>query len=173
MFKKLLIVGLALLAAACVPIPAEPPATSAPLQASEPAQGPRMIPAFENFADCPDGDVTDATVTQVVVDYLEMLPGQRANDPIADNIPAYVDIIRVESDLDGETLTAVFYLRDIPAELELNRKGVENKSPEYMWMVHIDADGEDESEFERYEYTFAAISSMGMGFADILGCVDI
>ena len=32
MFKKLLIVGLALLTAACVPIPAEPTAASVPLQ---------------------------------------------------------------------------------------------------------------------------------------------
>ena len=68
-----------------------------------------MIPASENFADCLDGDVTDATSTQVVVDYLEMLPGQRANDPSADNIPDYVDIIGVESNLDGETLAVVFF----------------------------------------------------------------
>ena len=166
MFKRSLFVGLAFLAAACVPITPEAPATPEalqtpePTQASESARGPSMIPASENFADCLDGDVTDATSTQVVVDYLEMLPGQRANDPSADNIPDYVDIIGVESNLDGETLTVVFFLRGIPKELEFNRKGADKMSPEYMWMVHIDVDGENESERERYEYTFGAFANI-------------
>ena len=175
MFKSFVIVGLALLAAACVPIPAEPPAaaeppqtsdppaTSEPAHTSEPSRGPRMIPAFENVADCPDGDVPGPAVTQVVVDYLEMLPGQSANDPVADNIPAHVDMTRVESNLAGETLTAVFHLREVPEELEFNRKGVDHMSPEYMWMIHIDADGEDETESERYEYTFGAFSNLTPG----------
>ena len=177
MFRNLVAAALALLTAACVPIPAEPPAaseppqtsespaTSEPAHTSEPAQGPRIIPASEKVADCPDGDVPGPEVTQVVTDYLEMLPGQSANDPIAVNIPAYVDMTRVESDLDGEVLTAVFHLREIPEELEVNRKGVDHMSPEYMWMIHIDADGVDESEFEQYEYTFGAFSNLNPGRA--------
>ncbi len=122
-----------------------------------------MIPAFENVADCPDGDGPGVEVTQVVVDYLEMLPGQSADDPVADNIPAYVDMVRVESKLEGKTLTAVFHLREIPEELEFNRNGVDHMSPEYMWMIHIDADGEDEIESERYEYTLGAFSNLTPG----------
>jgi len=177
MFKSSLIVGLALLTAACVPIPAEPPvaseppqtsespATSEPAHTSEPSQGPRIVPAIENRADCPDRNEISPIGTQAVsvVDYLEMLPGQSANDPIADNIPAYVDMVRVETTLEGETLTAVFHLREIPEELEVNRKGVDHMSPEYMWMIHIDADGVDEPEFERYEYTFGAFSNLNPG----------
>ena len=179
MFRSILIVGLALFAAACVPIPAEPPAaaelpqtsespaTSEPAHTSEPSLGPRIVPAIENRADCPDRYEISPIGTQVVsvVDYLEMLPGQSANDPVADNIPAYVDMTRVESTLEGEILTAVFHLREIPEELEFNRKGVDKMSPEYMWMVHIDADGKDESESERYEYTFGAFSNISLGRA--------
>lgn len=177
MFRSILIVGLALFTAACVPIPAEPPAaaelpqtsgspaTSEPAHTSEPSQGPRIVPAIENRADCPDRDEISPIGTQVVsvVDYLEMLPGQSANDPVADNIPAYVDMTRVESNLEGDTLTAVFHLREVPEELEFNRKGVDHMSPEYMWMIHIDADGEDEIESERYEYTFGAFSNLTPG----------
>ena len=173
MFKSFVIVGLALFTAACVPIPAEPPAaaelpqTSESPATSEPSQGPRIVPAIENRADCPDRDEISPTGTQVVsvVDYLEMLPGQSANDPVANNIPAYVDMTRVESNLEGEILTAVFHLREIPEKLEFNRKGVDKMSPEYMWMVHIDADGVDESESQRYEYTFGAFSNISLGRA--------
>ncbi len=173
MFKNLMVVGLALLTAACVPIPAEPPAASEPPQTSEPAhtsepsQGPRIIPAIENLADCPDRDEISPIGVQTVsvVDYLEVLPGQSANDPVANNIPAYVDMTRVETNLDGEVLTVVFHLREIPEELEVNRKGVDHMSPEYMWMIHIDTDGVDESEFERYEYTFGAFSNLNPGRA--------
>ena len=35
-----------------------------------------------------------------------------------------------------------------------------------MWLVHIDADGEDESEIEQFEYMPAAISSIDWGLAD-------
>ena len=173
MFRNLMVVGLALLTAACVPIPAQPPAASEPPQTSEPAhtsepsQGPRLILAIENLTDCPDRDEISPIGVQTVsvVDYLEVLPGQSANDPVANNIPAYVDMTRVESNLDGEVLTAVFYLREIPEKLEVNRKGVDHMSPEYMWMIHIDADGVDESEFERYEYTFGAFSNLNPGRA--------
>lgn len=179
MFKNLVVVGLALLTAACVPIPAQPPAasekpemsespaTSEPAHTSEESLGPRIIPAIENLDDCPDRDGISPIGVQTVsvVDYLEVLPGQSANDPVANNIPAYVDMTRVESNLDGEVLTAVFHLRETPEELEVNRKGVDHMSPEYMWMIHIDTDGVDEPEFERYEYTFGAFSNLNPGRA--------
>jgi len=167
MFRNLVAAALALLTAACVPIPAEPPPAAEPAHTSEPSQGPRFIPASENLADCPDRDEISPIGTQVVpvFVFLEMLPGQSASDPVANNIPAYVDMIRVETTLEGETLTAVFHLREIPEELEFNRKGVDHMSPEYMWMIHIDADGVDESEFERYEYTLGAFSNLNPGRA--------
>ena len=141
MFKKLLIVGLALLAAACVPIPAEPPAASVPPQTTE------------QLADCPGG-------------YLDMLPGQSANDPISTDLPDYLDIVRVDSSLDGETLTAIFYLRGIPEDMAFNRKGVESMHLEYMWTVEIDVEMGEENESELLEYTFAAFYTASRVLAD-------
>ena len=178
MLKKILLVGLAILTAACVPITPEPTAATETLQTPEPTQAPEpkqasestrvptMVSAHESFADCPDGTLTDATDTQVIVDFFEMLPGQMAADPFADNIPDYVDIVRVESNLDGETLTAILYLRGIPEELEIIRKGAGGEVPEYMWMIHIDVDGEDEPESERFEYLLGAYSFGNIGLTD-------
>jgi len=131
MFKKLLIVGVALFATACVPIPAQPLAESEPTQMTE------------QPADCPGG-------------YLDMLPGQSADDPISEELPGYIDIIGVDSSLDGETLTAIFYLREIPEEMSFNRKGVEDMHLEYMWTVEIDVEMGDEDESELLEYTLTA-----------------
>ena len=130
MFKKLLIVGLALLTAACVPIPSEPPAASEPPQTTE------------QLADCPGG-------------YLDMLPGQSANDPTLSSLPAYIDIVGVVSGLDGETLTAVLHLRDIPEDMAFNREGVEDMHFEYMWTVGIDIEGDTMVASNQTEYTFA------------------
>ena len=131
MFRKLLVVGLALLAAACVPIPAEPPTASEPERKTE------------QLAKCPGG-------------YLDMLPGQSASDPVLSSLPAYIDIVGVDSSLDGETLTAVFYLRGIPEEIAVNREGVENMHLEYMWTVSIDLDGDAKDTFGQTDYTLDA-----------------
>ena len=128
MFKKLLTVGLALLTAACVPIPAEPPAASEPPLTTE------------QLADCPGG-------------YLDMLPNQSASDPISTDLPDYLDIVRVDSSLDGETLTAIFYLRGIPEDMAFNRKGVENMHLEYMWTVGIDIEGDTIVTSDQTDYT--------------------
>ena len=88
------------------------------------AGGQAVLTGSEGLADCPGG-------------YLRMLPGQSAFDPTADDIPAYIDIVGVDSSLDGETLTAVFSLRDIPEEMEFNREGVKDLHSEYMWTIEI------------------------------------
>ena len=130
MSKKLLIVGLALLTAACVPIPAEPPAASEPPQKTE------------QLDVCPGG-------------YLDMLPGQSSNDPTLSSLPAYIDIVGVDSSIDGETLTAIFYLRGIPEDMAFNRKGAENMHLEYMWTVGIDIEGDTVVTSDQTDYTLA------------------
>lgn len=141
MFRKLLIVALALLAAACVPIPAEPPTASEPQKTTE------------QLAKCPGG-------------YLETLPGQSASDPVLSSLPAYIDIVGVDSSLDGETLTAVFYLRGIPEEIAVNREGVENMHLEYMWTVSIDIDGDANGTSGQTDYTLDASHAAVRGSAD-------
>jgi len=131
MFRKLSVVGLALLTAACVPIPAEPPTASEPPQKTE------------QLTECPGG-------------YLDMLPGQSASDPVLSSLPAYIDIIGVDSSLDGETLTAVFHLRGIPEEIAVNREGVENMHLEYMWTVAINIEGDAKATSNQTDYTLDA-----------------
>ena len=137
MFQKLVIAGIALLTAACVPIPPEPPAS-----ASVSAQTETLAEKYES-ADCPGG-------------YIDLQPGQSAYDPPLSSLPGYVDIIRVESSLDGETLTAIFHLRSIPEKLEFSRKGVDNFVMEYMWTIGIDIDNAGGPGYERTDFTLSA-----------------
>ena len=137
MFQKLVIAGIALLTAACVPIPPEPPAS-----ASVSAPTETLAEKYES-ADCPGG-------------YIDLLPGQSAHDPPLSSLPDYVDIVRVESSLDGETLTAIFHLRGIPEKLEFSRKGVDNFVMEYMWTIGIDIDNAGGPGYERTDFTLSA-----------------
>ena len=171
MFKGILIVGLVLLAAACTAIPpelsvvseaaqeskamtvSEPEPGSTPLTVSGSVQGPTLLAESVVPADCPGG-------------YLTVLPGQSALDPIADDIPVYIDIVGAASSLDGETLTAVFYLRDIPEEMEFNREGVKDLHSEYMWTIEIFVENGEESESEQIEYMLGAVYSARRVLAD-------
>ena len=146
MFRKLMTVGLALFATACVSIPAEPPAASEQPQASE------------QLADCPGG-------------YLDMLPGQSASDPILSSLPAYLDIVGVDSSLDGETLTAVFRLRGIPEEMAFNREGVEDMNLEYMWTVEINIAGDTNFTSDQTNYTFATFYAARRESVDTMATV--
>ncbi|MDE0431281.1 MAG: hypothetical protein OXH98_16080 [Caldilineaceae bacterium] len=148
MIRKFMSLALVVFVTACVPITPEP-ATPEPAVATE---------------DCyPEG----------VVDGYALQPGQSAIDPADGDVPIYVDIVRVESTLEGETLTAVFYLRELPEELEFNRKGIHHSaarhedadgeaqiSMEYLWHVLIDADGDSHGStgfsFFKSEYTLMA-----------------
>ena len=55
---------------------------------------------------------------------------------------AHIDITEVETSLSGETLTAVFHLRDLPETLTFNRTEFGKGTKEYEWEVAIDADND-------------------------------
>ncbi len=141
MFKIAIVVGLALLIAACVPIPEEPQAASLPPQAAA------------QRADCPGG-------------YLDMLPGQSASDPMLSSLPGYIDIVGVDSSLEGDTLTAIFYLREIPEELAFDREDVEDMNLEYMWTVSINIEGNSLASFDHTDYSLAAFHAARRESAD-------
>ena len=141
MFKIALIVGLALFTAACVPIPTEPPAASLPPQ--------KVLQP----TDCPGG-------------YLDMLPGQSASDPILSSLPGYIDIVGVDSSLEGETLTAIFHLREIPVEMAFNREGVEDINLEYMWTVGINIEGDTLVTSDQTDYSLATFHGARRKSAD-------
>ncbi|MDE0432060.1 MAG: hypothetical protein OXH98_20035 [Caldilineaceae bacterium] len=148
MIRKFLSLALVVFVTACVPITPEP-------AAPEPAAA------------------TEDCYSEGVVDGYALQPGQSAIDPPDEDVPSYVDIVKVESALEGETLSAVFYLRELPEELEFNRKGIHHSvvrhedadseaqfSIEYLWHVHIDADGDSDGStgfsFLKSEYTLMA-----------------
>lgn len=169
MIRNLLLAGVVLFVAACVPITSEsmPEPTPEPTATLEPTpeptpdwrnEGQIITAAKENLADCPDIEMSEDFTSERQFDLVFVPVGQVANDPTATNIPGYIDIVKVESGLYEEVLSVVFHLRDLPEEIELNRKGREEGTPEYMWLVYVDTDLEDEKESDRSEYMFSVFS---------------
>ncbi len=78
-------------------------------------------------------------------------PGDTVIDDVSDVSTAHIDITEVSTTLSGETLTAVFHLREVPETLTFDRTGVPENALEYNWEVSIDVDGSG-----RYEYILAA-----------------
>lgn len=164
MLKATLLAGLVLQAAACTVAPAEPSVAATPAQTqaqtqaqaqtqTQPSRAPAASSTVSAPADCPGG-------------YLRLLPGQSASDPAADDLPPYIDVVGAASSLDGETLTAVFHLREIPAEMAFNREGVKDMHSEYMWTVEIFVESGQASESERTEYMLGAVYSARRVLAD-------
>ena len=151
MFKKLLIVGLAVLTAACVPIQPLPPEAAIETEASA-----EMLGQLESC--------------DPVFSILKV--GQGAEDLPTGDVPDYVDIVRVESSLDGEMLTVVFYLKSLPQEMTVKREGLSDRAmdsdgaetaSEYHWLVNIDVDGTVQSpdNISLFDYMFSATISPG------------
>ena len=117
MINKLMVVMFVLLAVACVPITPEPPTLESPTPTP-----------------------TDSTAHCFDADALSFRPGQRANDPISDSIPGYIDIVAIDSVLDDEVLTVILYLRKLPEIIPTERDGVEAGNVEYSWHIDIAID---------------------------------
>ncbi|MDE0077789.1 MAG: hypothetical protein OXO50_09730 [Caldilineaceae bacterium] len=84
------------------------------------------------------------------------VPGQTVTDEIEDATASHVDITKVSTSLSGETLTAVFHLRDLPETLTFNRTGISEYYMEYGWDVSIDIDGNRETGNRGIEYELSA-----------------
>ena len=151
MFKKSLVVGLALLTAGCLPIQPLPPEAGTEKKASA-----KLIQHLESCD-------PDFSILKV---------GHAADDLPSNDVPDYVDILRVESSLDGEILTVVIYLKSIPQELTANREGQSDLAKdsdeaeipfEYYWNVNIDVDGTAKSPNNNslFDYMFSSVISLG------------
>ena len=96
--------------------------------------------------------------------------GNAVADDVSDVPAAHIDITAVDTSLSGETLTAVFHLRDVPETLTFDRAGVPDDELEYSWKVSVDADNDPETGFGGIDYTLSAVhtvstSSGGSGTA--------
>ena len=123
MFKNLVVVGLVLLTAACVPIPTEPSTAS---ELPRPIDDPVVVSERDEFKD------------------------------ISHDLVAHIDIRGVTTALDGETLTVIFQLRDVPETLTFNRTGVPKHALEYNWEVSIDVDSDPETGSAGFDYMLSA-----------------
>ncbi len=151
MFKTFLVVGLALLAAGCVPIQLVPPEAGTEQEASE--------DLIQHLESCDP----DFSILKV---------GDSAYDLPSNNVPDYIDILSVDSSLDGESLTVVIYLKSIPQELATDREsysdlakdtGKEENPYVYYWNVNIDVDGAARSpnDLSLFDYMFSSGVSLG------------
>lgn len=104
--------------------------------------------------------------------HVHILPGQSSEDPPSDDLPGYIDILGVDSSLDGETLTATFYLRELPEELTINRNEAPNSYMEYSWTVHIGIESSQAMDYELSAYHIARKGSnsqpLTLSFEDAL-----
>ena len=74
----------------------------------------------------------------------------------------FVDIQKITSTLNGEELTVVFFVKDIPDEITINRDRVRYdeseggvKAPDYFWEINIDTDNDPSTGVEGFDYEIA------------------
>ena len=142
MNRKLLIAGLAVLVTSCVPIPQEPLDVS--LEEPPKTEASPQVSPYDN---------------ECFEDQFVMLPGQSIEAPISEELPDYVDIVGVSSELDGETLFATFHLRDIPEELDLSTEDAKVNRAEYTLVVFISLEYTPDDEFPKTDYVLGAVFS--------------
>ncbi|MDE0196688.1 MAG: hypothetical protein OXK78_00750 [Caldilineaceae bacterium] len=87
-------------------------------------------------------------------------PGQTATDEREVVTDPHIDITRVDTSLSGETLIAVFHLRDVPEMLTFNRTGASEGYLEYAWVVVVDVDNDRETGSGGFEYQMLASYSV-------------
>lgn len=66
-----------------------------------------------------------------------LLIGETVKTEPSDELPGYIDIVKVESELNEQVLTVILHLRDIPEGLTFNREGMKDSQIEYSWTVLI------------------------------------
>ena len=141
MFRLVLISGLVLLTAACVPIP--PLETQAVLEPE----------TMEQSADCFHNE------------FLHISPGDSVNDGPTADVPDFLDFHRIETLLDGENFKVVFYLEGIPegfTESPPAKKASLESSDDYFWIVMIDVEGtiKDADDIQQFEYLLSGSISL-------------
>lgn len=103
--------------------------------------------------------------------------GNSVADDLSDVPAAHIDITAVDTSLSGETLTAVFHLRDVPETLTFDGAGVPDDETAYRWIVLVDADNDPETGFGGIDYTLSAAhkvsASSGSGGAAAPGNLQV
>ncbi len=146
MYKRFsLLTILFLLLASCSPAQ-QIPFTQTPNPTATP------LPPTEAPTDTPDPTATDtpeptasytptAAPTDTPVPF-NCNPGDSITDEAGDVSTSYVDLVGADTQLDGETLTVVLSLQDLPETIVTNRTGLDENRSEYEWNIYINVDGQ-------------------------------
>ncbi|MDE0310748.1 MAG: hypothetical protein OXI52_00680, partial [Caldilineaceae bacterium] len=86
----------------------------------------------------------------------EVTPGQSVSDDVSHELVGHADIVGITTWVDGETLTVIFHLRDLPETLTFDRTGVPDHVLEYGWAVSVDVDNDRATGLDGFEYRMAA-----------------
>lgn len=88
--------------------------------------------------------------------YTALSPGQSLEGSVAAYLPGSVDMIGVSSELDGELLTAIFHLRELPDEVEHRQEIGHWHDLKYRWTVVIDIEGDAQTSLDYRDYQIDA-----------------
>ena len=80
----------------------------------------------------------------------------RALDDVSHELVGHIDIRDVTTEVDGDTLTVDFLLRDVPEMLTFDRTGVPAHALKYSWEVSIDVDDDRATGLLGAEYSLSA-----------------
>ena len=83
-------------------------------------------------------------------------PGRSASADDSHELAGHIDIRGVTTEVDGETLSVTFQLRDVPETLTFDRTGVPAHALEYGWEVSIDVDNDAETGAGGFDFVLSA-----------------
>ena len=86
--------------------------------------------------------------------YIAISPGQSVEGSAAEEVPGSADIIGVNSELNGELLTATFHLRELPEEAEYSHEPGHFRLETNHWLVLVSIEGDPLTPMSHLDYMF-------------------
>ena len=88
--------------------------------------------------------------------YIAISPGQNVEGEVSENLFGSGDIIGVSSELNGELLTATFYLRDLPEEAHYSQNPGHWRLEANQWVVLVSIEEDPLTPMSHPDYRFQA-----------------
>ncbi len=88
--------------------------------------------------------------------YIAISSGQSVEGPASEEVPGSADIIGVNSELNGELLTATFHLRELPEEAEYSHEPGHFRLETNHWLVLVSIEGDPLTPMSHLDYMFQA-----------------
>ena len=88
--------------------------------------------------------------------YISISPGQSVEGEVSENLVGSGDIIGVSSELNGETLSATFHLRELPEEGYYSHEPGHFRLEANHWIVLVSIEGDPLTPMSHLDYMFQA-----------------